>query len=693
MSFAIASFGDCALAQIKPDGTLGAESSVVTPTNVNGLPTNQIDGGAKRGANLFHSFEQFSVPTGGAAYFNNALDIQNIISRVTGESLSNIDGLLRANGTANLFLLNPNGIIFGPNAQLNIGGSFVASTASSMNFADGNQFSATAPTTTPLLRVSVPIGLQYGGTTPGGIQVQGSGLQVQIGQTLALVGGSVSVEGGESGFLSAQGGRIELGGLTGAGMVEIEGQQSYRGFRLTSVRFPDAVSRANVLLTNLAYVNVAASGGGSIAVNARNLDVSGGSFLLAGIGLGLGSVGSQAGDITLNATDAITVGQSSGIQNGIGPDATGTGGDISITTGSLSVTNGALLNSSTYGQGNAGSVTINARDNVSFDEESVAASIVQEQAVGAAGGIKITTGSLSVTNAAQLDSSTYGQGNAGSVTINARDTVSFDGDNVVYSTVEYGAVGNGGSINITAGSLSVTDGAQLQTLVRGASEDGTLPAGQGNAGNVNIDVEDAVTIAGFSEVNGNSGVGSLVGSGVIGNGGDITISSGSLSVTDGALLSASTEGQGNAGSVNINARDTVSFDGGNTFSSMEEGSVGNGGSINITTGSLSVTNGAQLAAGTFGQGNAGSVNINARDTVSFDGVGSNGTSSTAESAVYKGAVGNSGEVNIKTGSLSVTNGAYLSAGTFGQGNAGSVNMALHKCGMIQFNTGISQYFK
>ena len=80
-------------------------------------PLFQIDGGAIRDRNLFHSFAQFSLLQGETAFFNNAATITNIISRVTGGQPSNINGTIQANGSANLFFINPSGIIFGANAS------------------------------------------------------------------------------------------------------------------------------------------------------------------------------------------------------------------------------------------------------------------------------------------------------------------------------------------------------------------------------------------------------------------------------------------------------------------------------------------------------------------------------------------------------------------------------------------------
>ncbi|MGH8002057.1 MAG: filamentous hemagglutinin N-terminal domain-containing protein, partial [Brasilonema sp.] len=660
------------VAQITPDETLPNNSNVKLEGNIR-----IIEGGTTRGANLFHSFSEFSVPNDSAAFFNNATDIQNIISRVTGKSISEINGLIKANNTANLFLLNPNGIIFGPNARLDIGGSFLATTASSLKFADDTFFSASPATTnTPLLTISVPIGLQYN-SNPGRIQLQGSNLQVNTEKSLALIGGNVNIDGGKIGAI---GGRIELGGLAGTGTVGLNIDNTGN---LTSLSFPYQVERADISLTNQAQVNVTAAGGGSIAVNARNLDILGRSSLNAGISNNSGSVDTNAGNITVDATEKVSLTQSSLIANQINPGATGTSGTINLAAGSLNLLSGSQLFTSTYGQGNAGNVNVNVRDAISVNGEnpgistSGIISAVGETGVGRGGDINITTGSMAVTNGAQLNALTLNKGDAGNVSINARDTVSFDGAGNNYnasgilSSVAPRGVGNAGKVNITARSVSVTNGAQLNTLTKG----------QGNAGNVNINTRDTVSFDGENIYGGGSGILSSVDTTGVGNGGEIDITTGSLSLTKGAQLNALTQGQGDAGKVNINARDTIFFDGINSFggasgilTSVAQGATGKGGDINITTGSLLLTGGTQLNVLIKGQGNAGNVNINARDTVSFDGINSNGGVSGAFSSVDETGVGNGGNIDITTGSLSLTGGAGLYVVTKNQGNAGKVNI-------------------
>ena len=252
------------IAQIVPDKTLGTESSVVTPNLEvkNGVRGDRIDGGAVRGTNLFHSFQEFNVNEGRGAYFANPAGIENILSRVTGGNVSQILGTLGVAGNANLFLINPNGVIFGSNARLDVEGSFLATTANAVRLGNTRFFSASDPQMSNLLTIQ-PSALFFTAQTWGIVNRSQVGLQVRDGQTLALVGGNVALEGGN---LTVLGGRIELGGLLGSGIVELNNDGS--------LSFPNGVERGDVLLTNEALVDVSASGGGFIAIKARDLNLS-----------------------------------------------------------------------------------------------------------------------------------------------------------------------------------------------------------------------------------------------------------------------------------------------------------------------------------------------------------------------------------------------------------------------------------
>ncbi len=181
-------------AQLIPDTTLGSENSQVTPgTLIHGLPADLIEGGAPRGSNLFHSFQEFNVGDLQRVYFDNPAGITNIFSRVTGGNPSQILGTLGVAGSANLFFLNPNGLLFGPKAQLDIAGSFFASTADRWLFDNGLEFSATNPAApSPLLTISITPGLQSGTAHHAGISSQGN---LVTGGDLTLHGGWLDLQG------------------------------------------------------------------------------------------------------------------------------------------------------------------------------------------------------------------------------------------------------------------------------------------------------------------------------------------------------------------------------------------------------------------------------------------------------------------------------------------------------------------
>ncbi|PZV14101.1 MAG: hypothetical protein DCF22_09495 [Leptolyngbya sp.] len=176
-------------AQVIPDATLGNGNN--STTLINGIRTD-INGGLRRGSALFHSFERFGILTNHEVYFTNPAGIRNIFSRVTGGNISNIDGLLGVSGGANLFFMNPNGIIFGPNARLDVSGSFLATTANVLQFADGQKFAADGDRAVPLVEVNIPIGLQYGANPPAMLTNRGI---LATGQDLTLASNNLDLQG------------------------------------------------------------------------------------------------------------------------------------------------------------------------------------------------------------------------------------------------------------------------------------------------------------------------------------------------------------------------------------------------------------------------------------------------------------------------------------------------------------------
>ena len=602
-------------AQISPDGT--TSTTVTTEGNVS-----TINDGDRAGGNLFHSFQDFSIPNGNQAFFNNAADVINIFSRVTGGNISNIDGLISANN-ANLFLINPAGVVFGSGASLDIGGSFYGSTADSIVFEDG-EFSATDIDSPPLLTINAPIGLNFR-DNPGTIVNNGANLSVVPDATIALIGGKIDIK--NNGTLFAPGGRIELGSVAGNQIVNLTPLNN-----VWSSSYEEVENFGDIELSQSTIINTSGVVGGDVQIQGENITLREGARILANTD-GNSSDSGAPGIITIDATDRIRVDDSSGIFSNVNPEAVGDAGEIEITTGSLNVTNGGRISATTFGQGNAGLVTINATDAVQVDGEDTQGEVsrivsdVNGGAVGNAQGVEITSGSLEVRNGGLISATTRGQGNAGLITIDATENITLDGEDSqgsssgLFSDVNDGAVGNSGGIDITTGSLDITTGARVSATTRS----------QGNAGLITINATDSINLDGNSSLGLTSGIVSQSNLGATGNSGDITINANSLNLTNGGRISASTAARGNAGSININTTESIKLRG---ISQDERfpfpSSIltdaaeldGNGGGINLVTDRLTIDDGARIEASNFpvpgttvpiepGTGEPGDINIKA----------------------------------------------------------------------------------
>ncbi|MEH1925179.1 S-layer family protein [Nostoc sp.] len=615
-------------AQVTPDSTLKTTVSQ-SGNNFTIINGNQI------GNNLFHSFSQFSLPTGGSAFFNNATDVQNIFARVTGGSVSNIDGLIRANGSANLFLLNPAGILFGSNAQLNIGGSFFGTTATSIKFSDGVEFSATNTTPAPLLTINVPVGLQFGSNS-GAITVQGSGhnaqlgdslqvsglslgtrgLQLQPGKTLALLGGNIALDGG---LLSAPGGQIELGSITN-GSVAINSIPE--GFALS---YPNASSFGDIQLTQRALAStrdLSGQRGGAIQIQGKQVSIRDGSLILV-----QNRSNQTAGNIAINATDSLQIigkspdfkSSSSLINETISSAAAG---NIIVTTPKLNIDGGGYIFDRTFSTAPGGNIAINTDEmrvnGFAFGDPSpfraVSQILAASYGTGKGGNIAISTQNLSILAGGNIAARPYSLGNGGDLIVKA-DTIQVTNEGApmglyfsLLSTATFGS-GNAGDLKIDTRTLSVQAGARVSasSIILG------------NAGSLTINASESIDVNGVKDAQNPSYIGTAVRpvAGVSSaTSGNTTINTPVLNISNGATVFVQNLGSGKAGTLNIQAN-TLRLDNGASISASTK--AGGGGNTNLELRDLLLMrHGSLISAEAGSSGNGGNITLNAPNIVGLE---------------------------------------------------------------------------
>ncbi|MGL5940171.1 MAG: filamentous hemagglutinin N-terminal domain-containing protein [Waterburya sp.] len=544
----------CLLTTTQTQAQVSSDETVSTEVNTTDNQNFTITGGSQAGNNLFQSFEDFSVPQNGSASFENSANIQNIIGRVTGSSVSEIDGLIQAQDDANLLLINPNGIIFGANARLDIGGSFLATTADSMQFSDGSQFSATDSQTKPLLTITAPVGLQFG-EQPGTIINRSvefdseenpiDGLIVDPGQTLALIGGNLEVD---NGVLFAPGGRIELGSVASFAVVDLASLNDGWTFGYEQVQNFQNIQLSQAYIdTSDFYGNLPS---GNIQLRSREITVN--QSQLGGI-----NFTANPGEIlSIKATEFLAITNNSLLTNST--VSTGTAGDIEIETGRLIINTSTITTEAQGRGGRGGNITIDAFESIEIDGKGKFAELITKttSTAGDSGNINITTENFILRDGGQISTSTDGESNGGNITVSASKSIEISGqgesndEGIRQSgllaqtenpeSIDFAVTGDGGNININTGNLQVSDGG---TISVGAVDDS-----QGQAGNLDINAQN-ITLD----------QGSLNAETASGNGGDIILNNLDLLQLSNQSKISTTAGTsqsgGDGGNININAPD------------------------------------------------------------------------------------------------------------------------------------------
>ena len=628
------------------------DSSLSTEVNTENNRNFRVDGGEQRGTNLFHSFREFSIPTNGSVLFNNADAIANIITRVTGSSISNIDGAIANNGIANLFLINPNGIIFGENASLNIGGSFIATTAESLMFEDGTELNTNLNNSEPLLTVSVPLGLQFGSSS-GDIINQANfsvanpadttgqnriklGLTATPGATIALLGGDITFDGGA---VTAEIGNIELGSVGADSFVALENIATKWRINYDSVsQFQD------IKLDNLASINSSGEGSGDINLQGRNISLLNGSAITANT---LGAT--DGGKINVRASNLLEID---------GSDITGTKTDPLLAPLEIFLPFASQISSTTIGAGKGGDVAIFAKDLKLIDGGSIDLQNLF-QSTGKSGDLSIL-----VTESIQLNGSRpllrVGEDAANRVLpiIGLDMAIEIN----LPSKIQVLSLGNaeGGDIKIESRNLSLRDGATISTS----------PFGIGNAGNIEIETSDLIEILGSTSRKGNVSSSITANTFGEGNAGNLKINTNQLKIKDGGILISTSRTAGNSGNINIDTS-SIEISGFRTFDeipsliSAQTDNGGNGGDILIDTDSLSISDRGSLSVRGSGNSLPGDLMVNAR-SVELSSRGS----ITAATEFRSG-----GNITLKVDdNLSLSDRSTISTQAINNANGGNLNL-------------------
>ncbi|BAP55799.1 large exoprotein containing haemagglutination activity domain [Thioploca ingrica] len=596
------------------DGTLGTTGSLPGPNFVIDAPLGQ-----QVGDNLFHSFERFNLDPTESATFTGPATINNVINRVTGGQPSHINGLFRSQiPQANFYFINPAGILFGPQAQIDVPASLYLSTADYLQLGATGQFNATLPNNT-LLSVAAPTAFGFL-DHPSPITVQNSQLNLTSptdikqaiqrtanpNHTLAFIGGDITIQ---DSVVDTFGSNINIVSVDSAGEAPVDTQQ------LTTGAFTDygtvRISDADTTGQLVGNLQTSGRGGGAVFIRA-------GQFFLEGGWIFADTLGDQPGrGITIQVDKEFALTQAARVttevaDNNLFGQATGTAGPIDIRAEQLQLTAGSQIASTSYTASTAGNINLSLKSALflsGMDQQGLLPSAILSNATrnGSGGQINITAPQVRLEQDAQLQANTLGEGEAG-------------------------------NLSLQVNTLEIRDGAQIAVGVG----DQRHVQGAGKGGQLTITAADAIRLQGKSStLNQPSGLLSNVFT-LNGSGGQINLWTPQLIIEQGATIQALTLRQGHAGSVNLQV------------STLE---LAEGGTIRTNT----------LA----GSGPGGHIEIVARQAIKIKG---NNTGITA--ATDNRSSGQGGEVRITTGQLTLADGGALSVRSDGVGNAGNIELTL-----------------